>query len=50
MTLYPYGTGSWGYSSHAIDGDVAIVKRYNRVLTAAEALQNYNAHKSRFGL
>ena len=50
MTVYPYGTGSWGYTSHAIDGDVAIVKRYNRVLTAAEALQNYNAHKSRFGL
>ena len=50
MTLYPYGTGSWNYTGHAIDGDVAIVKRYNRVLTAAEALQNYNAHKSRFGL
>jgi len=50
MTLYPYGEYGWNQPTHAINGDVAIVKRYNRVLTAAEALQNFNAHKSRFGL
>ena len=33
-----------------LDGKVSIVKIYNRALTAAEILQNYNAHKSRFGL
>jgi len=31
-------------------GNIASVKYYNRVLTAAEILQNYNALKSRFGL
>jgi hypothetical protein len=31
-------------------GNVAIVQIYNRALTAAEVLQNYNATKSRFGL
>ena len=32
------------------NGNINIVKIYNRGLTAAEVLQNYNAHKSRFGL
>jgi hypothetical protein len=31
-------------------GNIAIVKIYNRALTATEVLQNYNATKSRFGL
>ena len=31
-------------------GNIAIVKYYNKVLTSAEILQNYNATKSRFGL
>jgi len=31
-------------------GNLAVVKMYNRVLSANEALQNYNAQKSRFGL
>ena len=30
------------------DGDIAVVKIYNRALTAAEVLQNYNATKWRF--
>jgi hypothetical protein len=30
-------------------GDIAIVKIYNRVLTSDEVLQNFNAHKLRFG-
>ena len=32
------------------NGNIALVRAYNRVLTAAEALQNFNAQKSRFGL
>ena len=32
------------------NGSVAQTLVYNRVLTAAEILQNYNATKSRFGL
>jgi hypothetical protein len=31
-------------------GNIATVKMYNRLLTAAEVLQNYNATKSRFNL
>ena len=31
-------------------GNIAVVRMYNRVLSADEALQNYNAQKSRFGL
>jgi|SRR6056300_1217139 hypothetical protein len=31
-------------------GNIAIVKYYNKVLTSAEILQNYNATKGRFGL
>jgi len=39
-------TSSTGY----YNGRVSSVKIYNRVLTAAEVLQNYNAQKGRFGL
>lgn len=38
-----YGTGAWN-----MNGKVAIVQVYNKVLSAAESLQNYNANKSRF--
>jgi hypothetical protein len=31
-------------------GRISMVRHYNRALTAAEVLQNYNATKSRFGL
>jgi hypothetical protein len=31
-------------------GDLAVTRIYNRSLTAAEVLQNYNAQKGRFGL
>jgi len=31
-------------------GQIASVRIYNRVLSASEVLQNFNAHKSRFGL
>jgi hypothetical protein len=41
---------SVGNTTHGFEGKMSIVKIYNRELTAAEVLQNYNAHKSRFGL
>ena len=31
-------------------GDIPVVKIYNRVLTASEVKQNYNAYKNRFNL
>jgi len=33
-----------------VNGSIAIVKIYNRALSASEILQNYNATKGRFGL
>ena len=33
-----------------LNGSIANVLAYNRVLSATEILQNYNAQKSRFGL
>jgi hypothetical protein len=34
----------------AFNGTIAIAAVYNRCLTAAEILQNFNAHRVRFGL
>ena len=42
--------GKVSASSEYFDGEIAQVRVYNRVLTAAEVLQNYNATKGRFGL
>lgn len=39
-----------GYNSRAFQGKIAVVLFYDRVLTAAEQLQNFNALKSRFVL
>jgi hypothetical protein len=47
-SLYFYGDGWIGNSSFSINGNFSIFKKYNRVLTAQEVLQNYNATKSRF--
>lgn len=44
--LYLGRTGSGEY----FNGRIPIAQIYNRILTASEVLQNYNAHKSRFGL
>ena len=35
-------------SSYVLNGNIASMQLYNRVLTAAEVLQNYNATKGRF--
>jgi len=40
-----FGAGTYSWA-----GLMASFKLYDRALTAAEVLQNYNAHKSRFGL
>jgi len=39
-----------GGTSEFYNGDLPIVKIYNRALTQAEILQNYNHYKTRFGL
>ena len=41
--------GAFGGGYHA-NGNIPSYKVYNKVLTSAEVLQNYNATKSRFGL
>lgn len=42
--------GKLSYGNFPQTFDMASVQIYNRALTAAEVLQNYNAQKSRFGL
>jgi len=42
--------GKLAYASLYADMDLASVRIYNRALSASEVSQNYNAHKSRFGL
>ena len=42
--------GSPGTTARNLNGDIAAVKIYNRVLLDTEISQNYNALKSRFGL
>ena len=42
--------GHGGSQTGAMDGDIAVVRVYNKQLTLAEVQQNYNAIKSRFGL
>ncbi len=48
MTLYPYGGG--GNAGFSVQGNVASLRIYNRILSAAEIRQNFQADKSRFGL
>jgi hypothetical protein len=49
MTLYPYGTGSWNQPTHAINGQLAMVRIYNKTMTPQEITQNYNSARTRFG-
>jgi hypothetical protein len=43
--------GSWASSaSYTWDGQIPIIKMYNRALTQTEITQNYNSYKSRFNL
>ena len=50
MSLYPYNSGWLGNSSFSSNGNLGIVRIYNRVLTSAEIQQNFNYTKSRYGL
>jgi len=50
MSLFPYGEGWAGNTAFSTQGNFYLFKQYNRVLTSAEILQNYNALKGRFGL
>jgi hypothetical protein len=43
-------TLGYGYPGRALDGKIAFVALYNRVLSADEQLQNYAALKKRFGV
>lgn len=42
--------GNIGNPAQVYGGQISIVNFYNRVLSASEIAQNYNAQKSRFGL
>jgi hypothetical protein len=42
--------GAYGTGSNVFAGRIAVAQVYNRVLSASEILQNYNATKARFGL
>jgi hypothetical protein len=50
MTLYPYGTGAWDQPTHAISGQIAVFRVYNKTLTPQEITKNYNSCRTRFGL
>lgn len=45
MTIGSYNSGGYFYN-----GNIAIVKVYNRVLSATEVKQNFNALRGRFGI
>lgn len=49
---FPVYIGSSGFASENrnFQGDISVVLFYNRALSAAEQLQNYNALKGRFGM
>jgi len=49
MSLYPYGSGWAGNTAFGIQGDFAVFRAYNRVLSAAEVRQNFAAQRGRFG-
>jgi hypothetical protein len=37
-------------ATNTFDGSISIVRLYRNTLTAAEVLQNFNAHRSRYGI
>ena len=55
-TLAPYNdlsaftVGCYAGGNYNLNGNISIAQMYNRSLSAAEVLQNYNATKGRFGL
>ena len=49
MSLGAYG-GATGTNAYFYNGSLAICRVYNRVLSAAEILQNFNAMRGRFNV
>ena len=49
-SLYPYGQGWGGNTGFSINGKFYHAKIYNRVLTANEIKQNFNATRGRYGV
>lgn len=49
VSIGAYG-GDTGAHSYYYNGSIAMVKVYNRVLSAAEILQNFKAQRGRFGV
>ena len=49
-TAFTFGANNSTGFGDAFGGNIAAIQIYNRGLSAAEILQNYNAVKSRFGL
>jgi hypothetical protein len=47
---FSYYLGASGFGGRGFQGKLACIYMYNRQLTAAEQLQNYNVLKTRFGL
>ena len=47
---YPIKIGNGAFGDGPFPGDIYTASVYNRALSSAEVLQNYNATKSRFGL
>ncbi len=47
---FSHGTGSFGTNGDGnyLEGDIAVVIMYNRVLTASEIKENYDSTKGRF--
>jgi hypothetical protein len=50
MTLYPYVGGWGGVTGFSIQGQLGIFRAYDRVLSAEEIFQHYNAEKWRYGI
>jgi|SaaInlStandDraft_1057018.scaffolds.fasta_scaffold23914_2 hypothetical protein len=50
ISTAPLYIGSNNSSGYYLNGSMATLKMYNKALSAAEVLQNFNAQKSRFGL
>ena len=42
--------GAFRNTTNTFDGSIAVVKAYNRLLTASEISQNFNALRGRFGI
>jgi hypothetical protein len=47
---FAYYLGSSGYPARSFQGRIAVALLYNRQLTAAEQLQNFNALRGRYGI